>query len=135
MPRWLRLLIKVQNPMMRWLLRSPLHGLVSKAYLLLSVTGRKSGKVYVVPVQYAQQGDTLLILTSAEYLWWRNLQGGAAVKVQLRGEQRNAHAEAFREAPIVTEVVRQVYPKLSPERAAQFAANKVALRVTLQPTA
>jgi hypothetical protein len=65
MPRWLRLLIKLQNPMMRWLLRSPLHGLVSKVYLLLSVTGRKSGKVYVVPVQYAQQGDTLLILTSA----------------------------------------------------------------------
>jgi len=135
MPRWLRLLINLQNPMMRWLLRSPLHSLVSKFYLLLSVTGRKSGKVYVVPVQYMQQGDTLLILTSADYLWWRNLRGGAAVKVQLRGKQRDAQAKAFSESAIVAEVVRQMYPKLSSERVVQFAANRVALRVTLQPTA
>ena len=132
MPRWLRLLIKLQNPMMRWLLRSRWHGLVSKLYVLLSVTGRKSGKVYHVPVQYAQQGDTLLILTSAEYVWWRNLQGGAPIQVHLRGKQYAAQAEAFRETDIVADISQKVYPKLTPERAAQFAASKVALRVTLK---
>ncbi len=131
MPRWLRLLIKLQNPMMRWLLRSRWHGSVSKHYVLLSVTGRKSGKVYHVPVQYAQQGDTLLILTSAEYVWWRNLQGGAPVQVYLRGKQYAAQAEAFRQADAVAQVAQQVYPKLTAERAAQFATNKVAVRVTL----
>ncbi|MCE7949140.1 MAG: DUF385 domain-containing protein [Chloroflexi bacterium CFX4] len=132
MPRWLRQLIKLQNPMMRWLLRSRWHGAVSKHYVLLSVTGRKSGKVYHVPVQYAQAGNTLLILTSAEYVWWRNLQGGAPVQVLLRGRQYNAQAEASRQADAAAQVARQVYPKLTGERAAQFAANKVALRVTLQ---
>jgi deazaflavin-dependent oxidoreductase (nitroreductase family) len=132
MPRWLRLLIKLQNPMMRWLLRSRWHGSVSNLYVLLSVTGRKSGKVYHVPVQYAQEGNTLVILTSAEYVWWRNLQGGAPVQVYLRGKQYDAQAEASRQAEAVVQVAQQVYPKLTAERAAQFATNKVALRVTLQ---
>ena len=32
------------NKMMIWLLRSPLHGTVSKKMMLMTVTGRKSGK-------------------------------------------------------------------------------------------
>lgn len=135
MPRWLKFLIKLQNPLMRWLLRSPLHGLVSKRYLILSVTGRKSGKTYHVPVQYAQKGENLLIITSAQYVWWRNLQGGASVGVQLRGKLYAAQAEAFREAARVAEVAQQLYPQLSAERVAQFVADKVLVRVTLPSAA
>lgn len=135
MPKWLRFLIKLQNPLMRWLLRSPLHGFVSKRYLILSVTGRKSGKTYHVPVQYAQKGENLLIITSAQYVWWRNLQGGASVGVQLRGKLYAAQAEAFREAARVAEVAQQLYPQLSAERVAQFVADKVLVRVTLPSAA
>ncbi|MCS6872783.1 MAG: nitroreductase/quinone reductase family protein [Anaerolineae bacterium] len=134
MPRWLKFLVKLQNPMMLWLLRSPLHGLVSGRYLILSVTGRRSGKVYHVPVRYTQQGNTLYIITSAEYIWWRNLQDGAPVEVQLSGKRYQGYAEAFREKALVAEAVQQAYPQLSAERAMQFAANKVSLRVTLPST-
>jgi hypothetical protein len=35
---------------MRALLRSPLHGLLSGMLMLLSYTGRKSGRTYTIPI-------------------------------------------------------------------------------------
>ena len=40
---------KVANPVMKALLRSPLHGLVSKNIALLHFRGRKSGRDFVTP--------------------------------------------------------------------------------------
>ncbi|MFQ3534712.1 MAG: hypothetical protein SNJ58_02445 [Aggregatilineales bacterium] len=83
-----------------------------------------------IPDRAAKSDDALLIVTSAEYLWWRNLQGGPPVTVQLRGEFYTAHAQAFREAALAAEAVQPIYPKLDAERAAQFAAGKVTMRAT-----
>ena len=43
-------MVKLVNPMLRWLLSSPLHGIASKGLLVLHVTGRRSGRVYEVNV-------------------------------------------------------------------------------------
>jgi hypothetical protein len=40
------------NDFMSWFLRSPLHGLLSNGMMLLTVTGRKTGKKYTTPVGY-----------------------------------------------------------------------------------
>ena len=53
---------QVVNPFMKWLLKSPLHGLVSSHYMLITVKGRKSGKLYTTPVEYGHDGDALLIV-------------------------------------------------------------------------
>jgi len=42
-----------------WLLQSPLHGLVSQGMLLITVTGRKSGKTYTTPVEYRQENQCI----------------------------------------------------------------------------
>ncbi len=47
------------------ILRSPLHGLMSKRYLLLSSTGRKSGTTYMTPVAYLSEGDAFLMATDS----------------------------------------------------------------------
>lgn len=67
------------------LLRSPLHGLLSRAVLLLTYTGRRSGRPVTVPVNYARDGGDLYIFSRRDRLWWRNLRGGAPVRVRLRG--------------------------------------------------
>jgi hypothetical protein len=41
---------KLYNPIVIWLLRSPLHSLMDKSTILVTITGRKSGKIYTVPV-------------------------------------------------------------------------------------
>lgn len=80
------------NPLMKRILRSRAHRLVSDNLLLLSFHGRKSGRVYATPVSYAQEGETLLLMTESP--WWRNLEGGADVTVQLRGQNRRGRATA-----------------------------------------
>lgn len=45
------------NGFMSGLLRSSLRGLVSGNMLLIGVTGRKTGRQYVTPVNYLRDGD------------------------------------------------------------------------------
>ena len=84
------ILIKISNPVVRLLLRSPLHGPLDSAVLLLHVTGRKSGRRYVIPVNYVDIGGRLTVVTIAP--WRVNLRGGADVEVTLRGRTRPMHA-------------------------------------------
>jgi hypothetical protein len=41
---------RLMNKFPAMLLRSPLHGLMSKRFLLLTFTGRKSGRKHTIPV-------------------------------------------------------------------------------------
>ncbi len=58
-----RTLIRLINPFMKWLLVSPFHGLVSKHYVLVGFNGRKSGKRYATPVEYARRDNQIFFIT------------------------------------------------------------------------
>ena len=81
------------NSIVRWILRSPLHGLCSNNTMLITYRGRKSGKKYTVPVNYVRQGSALLVKSFHHRTWWRNLRGGAEVVVRWRGQDQEAAAE------------------------------------------
>ena len=83
------------NKAMKFVLRSPVHGMVSKSILLITFTGRKSGRTYTTPVSYSQEGDQVTVFTHAS--WWRNLQGGAPVTLCLRGRELQGLAEVVAE--------------------------------------
>jgi len=72
------------NDFMAWVLRSPFHGMLSNGMMLITITGRKTGKTYTTPVGYYLQDEYLWVLTSRERKWWRNLQGGAKVQLLLK---------------------------------------------------
>ena len=127
-----QLLLKAQNPFMKWLLRSPFHIVVSRMYLLISFTGRKSGRTYATPVQYSQQGEMLYIITSEGYTWWKNLRGGAEVLVHLRGKTYPGHAESSTDPQIMSALLPKLYPRLSSEQRTRLDAGKVAITVVLQ---
>jgi len=82
------------NRMAIAVLRSPLHGLMSKSLLVLEYTGRRSGKSYELPLQYIDDGGLLYIWAgSAETkTWWRNFEAPAAARVTLRGRNLDAKA-------------------------------------------
>ena len=66
------------NPLSRALLRSPLHGLMSRHVIVLCFEGRRTGKRYETPVAYRRADDGALeALTSVHGAWWRNLEPGA----------------------------------------------------------
>lgn len=74
------------NTFVKPLLKSPLHPLMSRKLVLITYTGRKSGKEYTLPVEYTQHERTLTILTWKERTWWKNLEGGTPVTVRLQGK-------------------------------------------------
>ena len=63
---------KIMNKVPAAVLRSPLHRAMSDKYLLLTFTGRKSGKRHTTPVAYLKEGETLLM--TADSPWWKNLR-------------------------------------------------------------
>ena len=47
------------NSIMMWLLRSPLHGMLSGSTMIITYTGRKSGMTFSTPVNYVRDGNVL----------------------------------------------------------------------------
>ena len=81
------------NDFMSWVLRSPLHGMLSDGIMLITVTGRKTGRTYTTPVGFYEAGGYLWVITSRDRSWWRNLQGGADVNLLLKRKPVNGFAE------------------------------------------
>jgi len=83
------------NPLVSLILTSPLHGLLSGSVLILIYRGRKSGKEYQLPVQYAQEGTLVYILPGApeQKTWWRNMRDGQPVRLIVRGHTLAGQAE------------------------------------------
>jgi deazaflavin-dependent oxidoreductase (nitroreductase family) len=82
-----------ENDFMNWVLRSPLHGMLSNGILLLTVTGRKTGKQYTTPVGYYRENGYLWVITSRDRTWWKNLRGGAEVSLLLKRKPVKALAD------------------------------------------
>ncbi len=74
----------IVNYAMKLILRSPLHGMVSKNLLLITFTGRKSGNTYTTPVSYSQSNNCVTIFTHAT--WWKNLRNDQPITLHLRGQ-------------------------------------------------
>ncbi|MBV8930533.1 MAG: nitroreductase family deazaflavin-dependent oxidoreductase [Mycobacteriaceae bacterium] len=94
------------NVLMRGLLASPLHFVLSRRLLVIEVTGRKSGAVYRIPVAYVEHDGDILIGTAAR--WRRNLDAGGEVAVVLHGKRRTARAEVITDEARCTELYRHI---------------------------
>jgi deazaflavin-dependent oxidoreductase (nitroreductase family) len=125
------------NPFVKALLRSPLHGLLSERFLLITVTGATSGRRYTTPANYVRDGDTLTLLSRRNRRWWRNLRRQPGVRLRLRGEDVAATGRvAELSAGERTGVVRDFYQRvagraLSDDDVARRADEAVVIRLEL----
>ncbi len=79
------------NPLMRYLLRTPLAGGLRKQFMVLSFKGRKTGREFVLPVSaHRIDGDLYALVGSA---WKVNFRGGASVSVLVDGVERSMRGE------------------------------------------
>jgi deazaflavin-dependent oxidoreductase (nitroreductase family) len=76
------------------ILRSPLHGLLSRRLMLLTVIGRRTGRRYTFPVEYISDGGHVTVVAgaAASKTWWLNLTRTSPVLVRIRGRDRNGIA-------------------------------------------
>lgn len=119
---------QIANAIVKPLLKSPAHFVASSSLMLISVTGKKSGKVYTMPVQYKQVNqDTILFISQKERTWWRNLRGGAPVTLYVRGQQLQGIATPNENLSF--EELKAAYP--GAERLEKVAQNLVLITVQI----
>jgi hypothetical protein len=112
-----RVLVRLANPFVRLLLRSPAHGLLDPSVLLLHVTGRKTGRRYDIPVSYVDLDGRLTIVTIAT--WRANIRGGADVEMTWLGRRRHMHAVLDEDPASVAIAYRRIIDRLGWPRASQ----------------
>ena len=86
--------------------------------MLITVTGRRSGRLYTMPVRYVRTGETVRCFTSSEILWWRNLKGGAEVVLRIAGEDKVYNATVIVSDPDNVREALTHYLGLFPQDAA-----------------
>jgi len=79
--------------------------------LELRYTGRRSGRQYVLPVQYARVGSRLVVAPQAaeSKTWWRNFRTPQPVSVRLRGRLRAGTARVLEPGSAEWDDGRRIY--------------------------
>ena len=116
-------IVRFANPVMRRLLRSPLHGPVSRALCLLHFRGRRTGRAYTVPVGHHLIDGQLCVLTNSG--WRVNFRGGADIEVTHRGRRHRARAELVEDPDVVAGVYEQLIRTLGVEQAQRRLGIKI----------
>ena len=116
--------LRVMNPILKTVLRSPLHRLFSRKLMLLHVTGRKTGGVYVVPVGRHERHGQLLV--SAGGSWRRNFKNGADCEVTLDGRRRHGRGDLVDDPQQVAEIFADLLADIGLRR-----ANMLGLQVNV----
>jgi hypothetical protein len=113
----------ISSAVVAWGLRRRVPGL-GASFALLRVTGRRTGRVFEFPVQYARQGDVVAVLPARPERknWWRNLQTRSRLVIWLDGEWRRGDAVVVREGSRDYEEAHAVYAKRWPSAARARAA-------------
>jgi deazaflavin-dependent oxidoreductase (nitroreductase family) len=85
---------KVVNRIVSVLLRTPgVSSGIGRRLVIITVTGRKTGKRYSVPVAYTRHDGALLVGTP--FAWARNMRTGEPVEVVLQGRRRQADVQVI----------------------------------------
>ena len=119
--------LRTINPFVSAILRSPLHPLLSNGVLLLTFTGRKTGRRFTIPVGYTPEGDWLTLFSSKS--WYKNLRGGLPVVVHLKGRGQTSHAEVIEERAAVLETAEHLVAAYGLKK----AGRRIGLALDISP--
>ena len=127
------------------MLRSLLH-IFMGGIMLITVTGRKSGRAISTPVNYARDGDTLLVTSQADRTWCKNVRGGAKVTLLINGTTCQADANVIEDRAAVERELLRFFRLVKrtiagihldkdgqptqPEKFAQVAQSRVIIEIT-----
>lgn len=115
--------LRLANPVMRLLLRSPVGGPIRKQLMLLHFTGRKTGHRYDVPVTAHRINDELYSLTDAR--WRHNFRGGTDVNVTLDGRTTAMHGELVEDPDTIAALYVRRIEDFGVKRAQRLLGIKV----------
>jgi hypothetical protein len=95
-------LLRVVNPILSFLLRTPLAGPARKQLMVLSFTGRKTGRPYSIPLSAHVIDNDLYALCSAT--WKHNFCGGTPAEVVYDGKTTAMRGELIQDSATVADL-------------------------------
>lgn len=95
-------LLRAVNPVMQFLLGTPLAGPARKQMMVVSFTGRKSGRQYSIPLSAHVIDNELYALTSAP--WKNNFRDGADAEVLNDGKRTPMRGELVTDPAVVADL-------------------------------
>lgn len=84
------------NRVVKLLLASPAHGLMSDSMMVMHYRGRRSGRELATPVRYIRDGEVIIASTSSSTNWWRNLENAGVAQLLIAGENVKMKPEVIR---------------------------------------
>ena len=82
------------NSWMKWALTTPgIQNMAGQGVALLSFKGRRTKKLYTIPVSYHRQDDSVTIITKRQRRWWHNFESPIEVEIRLAGQEYTGKAE------------------------------------------
>jgi deazaflavin-dependent oxidoreductase (nitroreductase family) len=128
-----RLRLPQGNAVVLAVLRSRAHRLLSASAIELRYLGRRSGRQYVLPVQYAGADDYLVVWPQhwQRSTWWRNFRTPQPVTVRLTGRLREGTAHVVDTGDPQWPSARQTYATRWPRMARRVTGPLVV--ISLRP--
>jgi hypothetical protein len=89
----------VARPIVTLILRSRFHRLLSARVMVITYTGRRSGRTVAVPVQYWESDDRIRVRVGApdRKQWWRNFETARRAILLVRGTTIDATGRVVRD--------------------------------------
>ena len=97
--------MRVVNPLLKSLLRTPLMGGAREQLMVVSFNGRKTGRRYSVPVSAHQIDGELYALVGAP--WKRNFRNGTTADVLHNGKSTTMHGDLIDDPAAVAGLYRR----------------------------
>ena len=108
------LLLRIVNPTLKLALKTPLGGLIGD-FMLVSFTGRKTGRRYATPVSAHRLDGALYVLLEAQ--WKYNFRDGADAQVSYRGKTTTMRGELISDPAAVAALAERIATSYGPKKA------------------
>ncbi|MBA3822762.1 MAG: nitroreductase family deazaflavin-dependent oxidoreductase [Ktedonobacterales bacterium] len=115
---------KLANRLLGAALHLPFTTPLSRAILLLTFTGRKSGKRFTTPVGYQRMGEVVTLFTDHD--WYKNLQAQPKVTLLLAGKTLHGTATVTHGQPDVIDPALWDFVQASPAAARAYGVSRTA---------
>ncbi|BBX65215.1 hypothetical protein MSAS_43890 [Mycobacterium saskatchewanense] len=116
------LVIRLVNPILGVLLRTPLAGPAGKQLMVLGFTGRKTGRQFSIPVSAHLIDGDLYALTGAA--WKQNFRDGAPARVVYGGRTIAMRGDLIRDPATVSELLLRCAESYGVRRAQRMIGLK-----------
>lgn len=96
-------LLRFANPLLAAVLRTPLPFPMRDDMMVVTVTGRKTGRKYTIPLSAHFVDDALYAITTAP--WKYNFRDGATAQVLHNGKTTTMHGELITDRDVVADLL------------------------------